>query len=150
MSVYKVLIIENHVATAQLLRNYIEDFGYYVCGVAANMNETLRLLETRDPDLILLDADLDGKCSGILVATTIKRLYEIPIVFMASYNDISAIEKVVSDGSNTYVRKPVKADELKTHISIVLRKSSLKRLAEKSKSVLLGPFSDCNSRVEYQ
>jgi CheY-like chemotaxis protein len=115
----RILVVENHAATRQLLVTLLEEAGYTV--VAAEDGRTA-LLQTahQRPDLILTDLrmpQMDGQ--GLL--DTVRgdpSLRHIPVVVVTVHAD------VVPGRFDAVVRKPFDADTLLAEIAAVLDRRS--------------------------
>src|SRR5919199_4150931 len=59
-----ILLVEDDFLIAMTMQDALEAVGYKVVGPAATVAEALRLVETRRPDLALVDITLRGGDSG--------------------------------------------------------------------------------------
>lgn len=118
----KILIVDDHPLIAKSLASIIiESKVAEVCGVAANVKQTLNLIATNHFDVILLDINLpDG--SGLDVCKTISEKYpQIKILALTSFNELSIIRKMLDNGAHGYVLKNSMPEEVIEGIETVLK-----------------------------
>ena len=126
----KVLVVEDDINIAELLRLYLEKDGFEV-KIAHDGGEGLKLAESEQPDLVLLDIMLPGE-DGIAV---LRRLRSSPVtadipVIMATAKG-SEYDRVVGLdlGADDYLSKPFGMMEMVSRIKAVLRRASPKAAA---------------------
>jgi two-component system KDP operon response regulator KdpE len=115
----RVLIVDDEAPIRKFLRISLAAQGFEVIE-APNATEALRLVETREPDVVLLDLglpDTDGK--ELIVA--IRAVTNVPIIILS----IRAAEKekiaALDVGASDYVTKPFALGELTARIRAQLR-----------------------------
>ncbi|MCS7205867.1 MAG: adenylate/guanylate cyclase domain-containing response regulator [Leptospiraceae bacterium] len=147
--VYKILIIEDDVSQAELLKNFISMWGYQIY-VEADGHEGLNAVHKYKPDLILLDIYLPS-IPGLEILKEIRKIPEfdlIPIFVMSA--DTSEEIKIItlSNGANEFIGKPIKMADLimKIQTALELLESrrtidELNKKLEKEKQRLLRYFS---------
>lgn len=147
---HRILIVEDDEAQAQMLKHFIAMWGYEI-QVAASGEEAVSILETYQPDLVLLDLYLPGM-PGLDVLKQIRgisKLQDIP-VFITSADDSEEVKIVsMSSGANEFLRKPVVMADLVMKIQTALELlesrrtiEELNRKLEKEKKRLLRYFSE--------
>ena len=120
MNVIKVVIADDH----QLFRNGIvsilqKDAQFEVVGDAADGNDFLKLLETKNVDVALVDLSMPGM-SGQDVITQAKQLYpQTRFVVLTMHDEGQYVVKSVRSGAHGYLLKNVDETELKTAIKEV-------------------------------
>ncbi len=120
MNVIKVVIADDH----QLFRNGIvsilqKDAQFEVVGDAADGNDFLKLLETKNVDVALVDLSMPGM-SGQDVITQAKQLYpQTRFVVLTMHDEGQYVVKSVRSGAHGYLLKNVDENELKTAIKEV-------------------------------
>jgi CheY-like chemotaxis protein len=81
---------------------------------ASNIEESIKMLGTTDPDLLLLDLRLsDGE--GWLLLDHLRargRLESLPVVILSAHTDPSTGERAMLEGARGYVTKPFIASKL--------------------------------------
>src|SRR4051794_35812347 len=112
MDATRVLVIEDDEATAAFLADNLRADGY-VAWVAETVDEAVRAIERRGPDLALLDVGL-GETSGLEVLDFVRRTdgiaaradRELPVIVLSGHG--SEVERVrgLRRGADDYVVKP--------------------------------------------
>ena len=135
----KILIIDSHAETLQLLKSLLADlYGGFITLTATSGPEGIELAKIHQPDVILLDVMLPGM-EGFEVCKILKgheTLHDIPVVVFAEgrENKVRAIEA----GVDGFLNKPIDEDDLIIHLNAMLkireandnRKSEKHRLEE--------------------
>jgi len=89
-----------------------------------------------------MDIVLKNHMDGIEVASHIKSLYDIPVVYVTAYSDRSLLERVRATEPYGYIIKPYEDRELYSVIDIALYKHRMERQLRQSHEVL---FTTLNS-----
>lgn len=115
----RILVIEDEESFSDQLLYLLTQQGFVV-EVAADGEAGLGLVDTWDPDLVLLDLMLPGM-SGLEVCQAIRRSSRVPIIIVTARG--SEVDKVVGleMGADDYVTKPFSERELVARIRAVLR-----------------------------
>jgi two-component system cell cycle sensor histidine kinase/response regulator CckA len=123
----KILIVEDERIVASDLRNRIEQLGYSVVGMASTGEEAIETAFATQPDLVLMDITLRGKIDGVEAADQIRRLYEVPVVYVTAHSDEHTLQRAKITEPFGYVLKPFEERELHTTMEMALYKSSTDR-----------------------
>ena len=91
MSEIKILIVENNRLEADDIRASLLEKGYQVVGIASTGPKAIEQDELQQPDVIIMDIELDGPISGIETAQRIQDKRDIPILFLTSKTDAETI-----------------------------------------------------------
>ncbi len=78
-----ILVVEDQFLLASLLADTLSDAGHNVVGPAATQDEALDALRLTPADLALVDVELRGGDSGIVLAQELRRL-RVPTVFASA------------------------------------------------------------------
>ncbi|GAB1481468.1 LytTR family DNA-binding domain-containing protein [Treponema sp.] len=108
----KILIVDDEEPSREVLKNYLADIpGTVIVGEAETGAEALLLAGSKQPDLVLLDAQMPG-LDGIGTAAALPK--EIMVIFITAYEGyaIQAFELHAFD----YILKPVMKDRLESAI----------------------------------
>ena len=111
-----ILIVDDDVHIGNMLTEALGQEGYAVMR-AYSGTEALLLLESRRPDLILLDLMLPG-LSGEELLPKIK---DIPVIVVSAKADIASKTGLLYGGAQDYVTKPFDLRELTARIAVRLR-----------------------------
>jgi DNA-binding response OmpR family regulator len=117
----RVLVIDDDAKLLSLLSEYLSRFRMEVL-TASGPREGIRLLESADPDLVVLDLLLPGM-DGFEVCKEIRRRGDTPILMLSARGE--AMDRIVGLelGADDYMAKPFEPRELVTRIKAILRRS---------------------------
>ena len=107
----KVLVLEDDSLVASL-RDVLELGGCEVTGIAASVNDALRLAETTKPDLAIVDVRLAGPRDGIEGAELLRQQFGIPVIFLTGDIDEATARRASAIDPAGYLVKPVHGHEL--------------------------------------
>ncbi|MFB5651553.1 response regulator [Leptospira wolffii] len=113
----KVLLVEDEVITAMLVKRELEKIGCNVLDLATSGEDAVRLAKSDiRPDLILMDITLSGDMDGITAASEIKEESDIPIIFLTGYQDSRTRERASQTKPLAYFVKPLEIHKLQNLI----------------------------------
>jgi DNA-binding response OmpR family regulator len=125
-----VLAVDDSQSIVSLIRQILMRAGFEVQG-AASGREALHHVESRRPDLVLLDVGLPD-LSGFDVCATLKgnrRMASIPVIFLTGNADTASVIRGFAVGGVDYVTKPFRSEELvarvRTHVQLHLLRAIL-------------------------
>jgi two-component system, LytTR family, response regulator LytT len=124
----KILIVEDELLIAEMLKEMLIDLGYEVIAIANNYNNAIEILDTNlGIDMCFIDINLQEKKSGFDVVNYIINHNQIPFVFCTSYSDKKTIEEAVKYNPEAYLIKPFSESDLFTTIELIKgRRKTLK------------------------
>lgn len=108
----KIVIIEDELPSARLLRRKLEEFGYTVSAVLQTVEESIEwFMSNSDPDLLFLDIQLaDGISFDILEQVKPSSA----IIFTTAYDEYML--RAFKQNSIDYLLKPIEDEELENAI----------------------------------
>ena len=116
----KVLVIEDDINIAELLRLYLEKDGFEVY-IADNGGKGVTEFERLHPDLVLLDIMLPV-LDGWGVCREIRSLSKVPVIMLTAkgetFDKVSGLEM----GADDYIVKPFEVKELLARVHAVMRR----------------------------
>ncbi|MGH3098393.1 MAG: response regulator [Streptosporangiales bacterium] len=117
----RILVVDDDPTVAEVVTRYLERDGHVVDrardGVAA-----LHLVESRSPDLVVLDLMLPV-LDGYEVCARLRRTTTIPIIMLTARGDETDRVTGLELGADDYVAKPFSARELALRVQSVLRRA---------------------------
>jgi len=126
MAKQSILIVEDETDIRQLLRHNLAKEGYQVMSADCG-EESLRLVQSQLPDLILLDLMLPG-VDGLTVCRRLRserRTASIPIIIVTAKGEEADVVVGLNAGANDYVTKPFSPRVLLARIQAVLRRPAV-------------------------
>ena len=119
----RILVIEDDIDGAELIRLQLEQAGYYV-SIATDGADGLRQAYAHQPDLILLDVMLPSM-SGWTVCERLRQITDVPIIFLTVLGEEKHVLHGLGLGADDYISKPYDHRELLARIEAVLRRQAL-------------------------
>jgi DNA-binding response OmpR family regulator len=116
-----ILVVEDELKIARLVRDYLEQAGYSVL-TAPDGESGLALWRSHGPDLVVLDLGLPGT-DGFDIARAMRRESMVPIIMLTARTDET--DKIVGLelGADDYVTKPFSPRELVARVRALLRRA---------------------------
>jgi two-component system, response regulator PdtaR len=90
----RALIVEDEFMIALDLETDLCALGFDVCDLAANADKARSLAMSNQPDVVLMDVNLEGGREGIEAARWLREVCETAVVFVTSYNDDDTVERI--------------------------------------------------------
>lgn len=112
MSEVRVLIVEDEPLIAEDISDFLGETNYICAGIAYDSETALDMLVNRDPDVALLDINIEGSMNGIEVAQIIRQKYNIPFIFLTSHSDRETLDKAKLTLPYGYIVKPFNENDL--------------------------------------
>ncbi len=127
-----ILIVEDHLLTAEDLAYTVQDFGYQVAGIVSSGEEAVGKAQETRPDLILMDISLRGEIDGIQAAEQIRSCFDIPVVYLTAYTGRELLERAKKTGPYGYLAKPFATAELTSTLETALFRHEADRRVKES------------------
>jgi two-component system, response regulator PdtaR len=109
----RALIVEDEIFFAINLEADMHELGFDICDLATNGQQASVLAISNQPDVVLMDINLEGGCEGIEVARWLRKVCEAPVVFVTGYTDRDTVERIHEQVPGVPVLpKPVYHDRL--------------------------------------
>ena len=118
MTKKRILIVEDQGITAIDEAQIMGDLGYEVTGIAITGEQAVEQAGRDRPDVVLMDITLAGEMDGGEAALKIRKLHQIPVVFVTAHGDKIASKAgkfTVPEGFG-YIVKPYTKEELQSEI----------------------------------
>lgn len=120
-----ILIVDDDIHISNMLFEVLTKEGYKVSR-AYSGTETLLLLSSEKPDLILLDLMLPG----LTGEEVLEKIKDIPIIIVSAKADINDKVNLLLNGAVDYITKPFNVKELLARISVQFRNVSFSNNSE--------------------
>jgi response regulator of citrate/malate metabolism len=118
--VIRVLIVDDDFMVARIHSGFVERTdGFEVAGVARTGHEALELVESLDPDLLLLDVHLPD-ISGLDVLDVLRREgRQVAVVIVTAERGAAAVRAALHGGAMQYLVKPFEYVDLADRLRAV-------------------------------
>jgi CheY-like chemotaxis protein len=111
-----VLVVEDEVMIRMMVTDMLVDLGHSIAAEAGEIDEALRLAESADFDLAILDVNVNGRTIEPVARAVERR--KLPLLFSTGYS-VDALPE--SFRGRPALQKPFRIDTLQSAIDEVLR-----------------------------
>lgn len=122
MNRYNILIIEDDKNTQELIEESLKTRDFYVDSVSDGL-EGIQKFKEKKYDLVLLNISMPN-LDGFTVCKMIRKMSEVPIVFISEKSDEATKIKGYDCGCDDYVVKPFSFNVLVKKIEAILKRTS--------------------------
>jgi len=122
---YRILIVEDELIIAEMIKEMLIDLGYEVTGIAKNYEQAIDKCQKYRPDLVFLDINLNAPKDGVDVARYISEVMNIPHIYLTSYSDPDTVRKAAITAPVGYLLKPFSQEDLFTTIELFRARNHL-------------------------
>lgn len=121
----QIMLVEDERFIANYIKSKLEKMGYNVAAIVDSAENAYEALEMITPNLILMDIILKGKIDGIEAANHIKNNYDIPIIYVTSFDDETMLDRAVETEPFGFLQKPFEDKELHITVEMALYKHKM-------------------------
>ena len=116
----RVLVVDDHAVVREGIRHVLEgEPDFAVIGEAGNASDALRLVEERQPDVIVLDVSMPGE-SGLRATPKLRAAApQARILIMSMHDNAEYVREGVRAGAHGYILKDSAAAELRLAVRAV-------------------------------
>lgn len=135
MAALRILIVEDERLIAMQLEDDIEDAGHTVVGSAMSASEALRLANSHEPDLTLVDVHLADGPTGIELARSLSEAGKVT-VFLTSN-----VKRIPADfaGAAGVLNKPVSTHSLHQALRFIAGRIANDHVAIRPSALTVAP-----------
>ncbi|MDX9925624.1 MAG: PAS domain S-box protein [Ignavibacteriaceae bacterium] len=124
----KILIVEDNLIVGSDLKRTLEQFGYYVTGIAISGYQAVEIFRESIPDLVLMDVMLKGEHDGIKTVDLLNSIVKVPVIFLTAYSDNDTLKRAAEREPYAYLIKPFHDRELYGAIEMALYKAKAEKV----------------------
>ena len=117
----KVLVVEDDINIAELLRLYLQKDGFEVSH-AADGGKAVEMAKEIQPDLVLLDIMLPVM-DGWQVCRELRKTMKMPIIMLTAKGETEDKVSGLEMGADDYIVKPFEVKEMLARVHAVLRRT---------------------------
>jgi two-component system, OmpR family, alkaline phosphatase synthesis response regulator PhoP len=120
---HTILVVEDEASIQRVVRTYLESAGYRVLS-SEDGPGALRLAQTHQPDLVILDLNLPGM-DGMEVAARLRERSDVYILMLTARTEEMDRVAGLKIGADDYLTKPFSPRELVARVEAILRRQRL-------------------------
>ena len=92
--------------------------GHDILDTALNGKDAIKKTRKTNPDLVLMDIQLNGPIDGIEAAQQIQKLFKIPFIYLTGSHDNKIWERAQQTEPAGYITKPFDETEIQNAIEL--------------------------------
>ncbi len=119
----RIVIVEDEALIADHLAMLLEGLDYEVLAIVDNAEDLFDALNQAQPDLVLLDIQIQGDLDGVDIAHVLNSKYQLPFVFISSNTDDKTLGRVKHADPAGFISKPFNPEQLRSVLKLVPGKS---------------------------
>lgn len=117
----KILLVEDQVELAELLRDYLLNEKYEV-EMRHSGQGIIELVRDAEPDMLLLDLMLPGT-DGVTICRAVREFSDVPIIMVTARTEEIDQLLGLEIGADDYICKPARPREVVARVKAVLRRT---------------------------
>ena len=118
-----LLILEDEYIIFTHIAQTLKKIGFTNVFIAKTYYEALELASKHQFHIMFSDIKIEGEIDGIDTARVLQNMFNnLAVVFITAYNDEATLARASKVDFFGYLLKPYREDELKTLISLILKK----------------------------
>ena len=121
----RILIVEDNRIVSLDIQTKLEQFGCLVVGTATSGLAAINSVSELNPDLVLMDINLEGSMDGIEAAHQIRQDNALPIIFLTAFSDEKTKQRAMRINPTSYITKPYSDSDLMNSLNDAFGKNIL-------------------------
>ena len=124
----EILIIDDNPDIRFLICNILEENGYTIRS-AANYDQAINEIETKLPDLAIIDIKLDksDKDGVDLLKLLMQRDKSIPVIMISGHANVQVAVEAIRIGAYEFVEKPFSSEKLLNYVKRAIEVTNIKK-----------------------
>lgn len=115
---------------ADKMEMQIDKLGHELFAVVDNSDDALAALQDEQPNLILMDVNIEGEYDGVELTDMIHQQWPVPVLFITSLHDDATFRRISRTNPVGYIMKPFSDAQLKHSIDLVLKQLAMTQQAQ--------------------
>lgn len=120
MSKTKVIVVDDHKAISAGLCLLLKDLGNEVIGQASNGIEFLKLMETLNPDIVLMDIQMPEMDGIEATKIALQKYPNLKILILSMFDDEKYYNTMIELGAKGFILKESEHDEIEQAINAIM------------------------------
>jgi DNA-binding response OmpR family regulator len=126
----RVLVVDDNIEMTELLKVILEPKSYEVFTANTGL-DAVELTRQLCPDIVILDLLLPGM-DGWQVCQEIRKFSQVPILATSAANMPGMVTRVLDEGADDYLTKPMPASVLIAHMKKLTRRARAEKQANQA------------------
>jgi two-component system cell cycle sensor histidine kinase/response regulator CckA len=122
-----ILVVEDEGLIAIDLKRKLEQAGYFVPQIADSAEDAIAAVERHRPNLVMMDIRLRGEQDGIQTADQIRRMFQIPVMYVTAHADRETLERAKITEPFGYIVKPFHSVDFRAQIEMAIWKHQMEQ-----------------------
>lgn len=123
-----ILIVEDDIVAATLLKKTLIDLGHSVVGVAVEGRRAIEMARETKPQLMMVDYQLEDDLNGADVTREVLEEQDVAVIYVTSKSDKETLDSIAETNPNGYILKPFNRKEIGMVINTVLEKFNQQKI----------------------
>ena len=135
----KIVIVDDDKDIGEILEITLQDEGYEVVAFS-DSEEAMMYLSRNTYDMVIVDIMMP-KLTGYDLCDHIRKLNDVPIIFITCLDDDESLTKALELGGDDYIRKPFSITEVMARVGAHLRRYKINSERQNDSIIYkLGPY----------
>jgi DNA-binding response OmpR family regulator len=117
----KVLIVDDDYEVVEFIKSLLLINKYEVISTTQSI-DAVNIVRYSNPNLVILDLMMPGK-NGFEVCQEIRSFSKVPILFLSAVQTPGVITKILNEGADDFVEKPMNPNILLASITNLIRRT---------------------------
>lgn len=127
MEKVKVMVVEDEYIVAEEISEILRLQGFEVVGSASSAEKAMELADRTQPDVALLDINIEGDVDGIELAKRLLKQQELALIFLTAFDEKIYIDRASGVEPAAYIVKPFESRNLIASIQLAFNKLTQSR-----------------------
>jgi len=120
MTQARIFFVEDDEILTRVIEWRLTKLGHTICGSSNNGTEAIEKITQLQPDLVLLDIELQGEMDGINIGEFLAANTRIPFIYLTSHTEDEYLKRAKKTSPKGYVRKPFDDERLRVAIELAI------------------------------
>jgi len=120
MKQVRIFFVEDDEVLARVIEWRLTKLGHNVCGSSNNGAAAVEKIKQLQPDLVLLDIELQGDMDGIEIGEFLAENTQTPFIYLTSHTEENFLKRAKKTRPKGYIKKPFDDDELRVAIELAI------------------------------
>jgi two-component system, NtrC family, nitrogen regulation response regulator NtrX len=145
----EILVIDDNSDIRFLICKILQESGYTIRS-AANYSQAVEEINTKLPDLAIVDIKLDkGDKDGIdLLKLIVRKNKTLPVIMISGHANVQVAVEAIRLGAYEFVEKPFSSEKLLNYVKRAFELTNVRKEKEKAENKLFHSFDLIGKNVE--